>query len=112
MLSVMVPVTSRLNIQGYVAVHLPMNQIYQEREVLLGRFYILFLLLFLLFLSVLILVVFTVNRPLKKIIRGAQEYAAARKADPVLCRAAILTARERYWRRYIRHHHVDYDLEF
>lgn len=76
MLSVMVPVTSRLNIQGYVAVHLPMNQIYQEREVLLGRFYILFLLLFLLFLSVLILVVFTVNRPLKKIIRGAQEYAA------------------------------------
>ena len=50
MLSVMVPVTSRLNIQGYVAVHLPMNQIYQEREVLLGRFYILFLLLFLLFL--------------------------------------------------------------
>ncbi len=42
----------------------------------------------------------------------AQEYAAARKADPVLCRAAILTARERYWRRYIRHHHVDYDLEF
>ena len=80
MLSVMVPVTSRLNIQGYVAIHLPMTQIFQERELLLARFYILFLILFLLFLSVLILVVFTVNRPLKKIIHGVQEYASGNLA--------------------------------
>ena len=76
MLSVMVPVTSRLSIQGYVAVHMPMSLIYQQREYLLARFYILFLILFLLFLSVLVLLVFVVNRPLKKIIRGAQEYAS------------------------------------
>jgi signal transduction histidine kinase len=76
MLSVLVPVTSNLNIQGYVAVHLPMNTIYQDREYLLARFYLLFLILFLLFLSVLVLVALAVNRPLKKIIKGAQEYAS------------------------------------
>ena len=37
---------------------MPMSLIYQQREYLLARFYILFLILFLLFLSVLVLLVF------------------------------------------------------
>ena len=76
MLSVMVPVTSNLKIRGYVAIHLPLSDIYQQREKLLAQLYLLFLLLFLVFLSVLVLLDFVVNRPLKKIIRGAQEYAS------------------------------------
>ena len=42
----------------------------------------------------------------------AREYAAARQASPAFCREAIFTARERFWRRYARHHDVGYDLEF
>ena len=76
MLSVMVPVTSNLNIRGYVAIHMPMTDVYQEREALLAQVYLLFLVLFLIFLSVLVLLAFVVNRPLKRIIRGAQEYAS------------------------------------
>ena len=72
----MVPVTSNLNIKGYVAVHKSMETIYRERESLLAQMYLLFGILFLIFLSVLILIAFLVNRPLKKIIHGAQEYAS------------------------------------
>ena len=75
-LSIMVPVTSNLNIKGYVAVHKSMETIYRERESLLAQMYLLFGILFLIFLSVLILIAFLVNRPLKKIIHGAQEYAS------------------------------------
>ena len=42
----------------------------------------------------------------------AREYAAARQANPAFCREAIFAARERFWRRYVRHHDVGYDLEF
>ena len=76
MLSVMVPVSSNMKIRGYVAIHLPMSQLYQERESLLAQTHILFLILFALFLSILVVLALVVNRPLKKIIHGAQEYAA------------------------------------
>ena len=75
-MSVMVPITSNLNIRGYVAVHMDMDDIYQSREQLLSSFYVLFLLLFLIFFVVLVLVVVFIYSPLKKIIRGAQEYAS------------------------------------
>lgn len=75
-LSVMVPLASNLNIRGYVAIHMDMANVYESREDLLSSFYMLFLLLFLIFFVVLVLVVVFIYNPLKKIIRGAQEYAS------------------------------------
>ena len=75
-LSVMVPITSNLNIRGYVSIHMDMQDIYRDREALLSSFYMLFLLLFLIFFVVLVLVVIFIYNPLKKITRGAQEYAS------------------------------------
>ncbi len=75
-MSVMVPITSNLNIRGYVAIHMEMDYIFASREVILSRFYVLFLILFLTFFTFLVLVLFFIYRPLKKIIRGAQEYAS------------------------------------
>lgn len=46
MLSVMVPVTSDFRINGYVAIHLPLQDVYQQRESLLARIDFLFLLVF------------------------------------------------------------------
>ena len=75
-LSIMVPITSNLDIRGYVAIHMDMSDIYADREALLSRFYLLFLILFLIFFLVLVMVLLFIYRPLKKIIRGAQEYAS------------------------------------
>lgn len=75
-MSVMVPITSNLNIRGYVAIHMDMADIYEDRELLLSRFYLLYFILFLIFFLVLVLVLFFIYRPLKKITRGAQEYAS------------------------------------
>ena len=79
-LSVMLPITSNLDIRGYVAIHMDMADIYDSREDLLASFYMLFLLLFLIFFLVLILIVVFIYSPLQKIIRGAQEYAAGNLA--------------------------------
>ena len=79
MLSVMVPVTSDFRINGYVAIHLPLQDVYQQRESLLARIDFLFLLVFGLSFVILIFFSLVVYRPLKKIINGAQ--ADAEPAD-------------------------------
>ena len=76
MLSVMVPVTSNLRIKGYVAIHLSLQNVYQQRESLLARIDFLFLLVFGLSFVILIFFSLVVYRPLKKIINGAKEYAS------------------------------------
>lgn len=75
MLSVMVPVTSNYSIKGYVALHTPMSDIFSQRESMLLWVDLLFLVIFLLSFGILVLFAFTVYRPLKKIIQGADEYA-------------------------------------
>ena len=60
MLSVMVPVTSDFRINGYVAIHLPLQDVYQQRESLLARIDFLFLLVF--GLSFVILIFFLPRR--------------------------------------------------
>lgn len=75
-LSVMVPITSSLNIRGYVAVHVPMDDIYRRRENILAVIHIVCVLMFLIFLSVFILLYLTVLKPLKKITTGTAEFAA------------------------------------
>ena len=86
-MSIMVPITSNLNIRGYVAIHMDMDEIYSSRELLLSRFYLLFLILFLVFFLFLVLVLFFIYRPLKRIIRGAQEYASGNLDYQIPCRS-------------------------
>lgn len=66
MLSVMVPVTSDFRINGYVAIHLPLQDVYQQRESLLARIDFLFLLVFGLSFVILIFFSLVVYRPLKR----------------------------------------------
>ena len=73
--SVMAPITSNLDIRGYVAIHMPMTRIIALREQVLTSIYILFIILFLIFLSVFLLLYMTVLRPLKKITDGTKHYA-------------------------------------
>ena len=82
MLSVMVPVTSDFRINGYVAIHLPLQDVYQQRESLLARIDFLFLLVFGLSFVILIFFSLVVYRPLKKIINGAKEYASGNRRIP------------------------------
>lgn len=75
MLSVMVPVTSNYSINGYVAIHTSLDDIYRQREALLLQVDLLFLVIFLFSFGILALFALTVYRPLQKIIQGADEYA-------------------------------------
>lgn len=75
-LSVMVPITSNLTIRGYVAIHMPMTEIYRLREDLLGVAHILALILFAFALVIPVLLYTMVLRPLKKISEGTKKYAA------------------------------------
>ncbi len=76
MLNVMVPITRGLTIKGYISIHMAMDTIIAHRERILLIVYLVFLLLFLLSLGILLLFTFSVYIPLKKIRRGANEYAA------------------------------------
>lgn len=75
MINVMVPITGNLNTKGYVSIHMSMDTFVERKEEVLGPVFVIFIILFLASLSVLVLFSFTVYRPLKKITKGAQEYA-------------------------------------
>ena len=75
-LSVMVPITGNLKIQGYTAIHMPMDDLNRRRENLLAVIHLLCSVLFIIFLSFLLLLYRTVLHPLKKITEGTREYAA------------------------------------
>lgn len=76
MLSVIAPITSGMTIKGYIAIHYPMDHLYQEREQILAVIHVIFFLLFALSLLILLLFTFSVYRPLRKITIGAEEYSA------------------------------------
>ena len=73
--SVLAPITSNLNIRGYVSIHLPMTEIIAMREEILRVIYILFITLFLIFMTVFALLYRTVLRPLRKITAGTRRFA-------------------------------------
>ena len=75
-LSVMVPVTWKMSIQGYVAMHLPMSILQEQENDIMNIIYILILILFLVMLLMLAVFSFMVYRPLKKIIAGADQFAS------------------------------------
>lgn len=75
-LSVLVPITVKFTTRGYIAIHHPMERIYEERESVLQVVYILFLILFVITSSILVLLNYIIHRPLKKIITGVDEFAS------------------------------------
>lgn len=74
-LSVMVPITSNMATRGYIAIHMPMSDIYAEREAILRDILKVFIIIFLLSLSILLVFTFSIYIPLLEIIKGAKEYA-------------------------------------
>lgn len=75
-LNVMVPITTNMRTRGYVSIHYPMSNIYEQREELLTRICIIFALIFALSLMILGLFTVSVYIPLQKVITGAKEYAS------------------------------------
>ena len=75
-ISVLAPITSNLNIRGYVAIHMALDELITLRESMLSIMYILAAVLFVIFLSVFGLLYLTVLRPLQKITEGTRRYAA------------------------------------
>ena len=75
-LSVMVPVTSQLNIQGYVAIHLPESVILNQQDQIMNIIYSLILIILLIMLCILLVFSFMVYQPLRKIIAGADAFAS------------------------------------
>lgn len=75
-LSVMVPVTSQLNIQGYVAIHLPESVILNQQNQIMNIIYSLILIILLIMLCILLVFSFMVYQPLRKIIAGADAFAS------------------------------------
>lgn len=75
-LSVMVPVTWKMSIQGYVAMHLPMSILQEQENDVMNIIYLLILILLLIMLLMLAVFSFMVYRPLKKIIAGADQFAS------------------------------------
>lgn len=75
-LSVMVPVTLNMHVQGYVTMHLPMTALYEQRDELLNILYLLFFLFLLIMLAIIPVFSLTIYRPLRTIIQGADAFAS------------------------------------
>ena len=75
-LSVMVPVTLNMRVQGYVTMHLPMTVLYEQRDELLNILYLLFFLFLLIMLAIIPVFSLMIYRPLRTIIQGADAFAS------------------------------------
>ncbi len=80
MVSVLVPVTYNLNLKGYVAVHYPYSSLIDERESLLGTFILILAAVFLILAAALVVLLYVIYGPLRKITLGAKEYASGNLA--------------------------------
>lgn len=82
-LSVIAPITNNYKTRGYVIIHKPMAEIYAASNDMLNISYV--MLVVVLFLSVIILIFFTeiVYRPLRRIIKATEQYAAGNMRYPM-----------------------------
>ena len=76
MLSVVAPITSNYITKGYIAVHYEKNKLETEKNSILNCSYITLAMILALSLIVLITFTFVVYFPIRRIIHGADEYAA------------------------------------
>jgi len=75
-ISVLAPIISDLDIRGYVAVHVPTDELVALREKILAVTFLLAAILYVIFLSVFGLLYLSVLHPLQKITEGTRRYAA------------------------------------
>ena len=75
-LSVFAPITDGYQVQGYVVIHKSVAELNRLSEKLLTLSYYLFIILFVLSLIILIFFTSNVYRPLRKITKATEEYAA------------------------------------
>jgi signal transduction histidine kinase len=83
-MSVLAPIASNMSIRGYVAVHMPMSEVYAERESILLNLHIVEVTILLLTLMIIIMMNFWIFRPVKKITLGAQQLAAGNYKNKVV----------------------------
>lgn len=74
-LSVIFPITEKMDTLGYIFIHYPMSTLYEQREALLIEILMIFLIIYALSLIILVLFTFSIYRPLLKVIQGAREFA-------------------------------------
>ena len=75
-LSVFAPITDSYQVQGYVVIHKSISQLKRLSDKLLTISYYLFMIMFVLSLIILIFFTSNVYRPLRKITKATEEYAA------------------------------------
>lgn len=75
-LSVIVPITSKIYIRGYITIHIPMRLLYEEREGILGIMHIVCIIIFCISLLILIMMNFWIYKPLNALIKGTKQFAA------------------------------------
>lgn len=79
-LSVMATSTLDMEVMGYVALHLPIHIVTEQRDQILNVMYLLFGLFMLIFLAIIPVFSFMIYRPLRKIIQGADAFASGNLA--------------------------------
>ena len=75
MLSVLAPLNQDYRTAGYIAIHMPLEEVTASTNEILNIVYITCAIIFILSLIILLVFTVTVYLPLKKITRGAMEYA-------------------------------------
>lgn len=115
-LSVMYPITQAYKVKGYIIIHTPMRELYHNREQILTITYITFAIIFALSLIILLVFIFIVYFPIKKITAAANEYAKGnltyeiklnqddeigKLADTLNYMASELNESEEYQRKFI-----------
>jgi signal transduction histidine kinase len=83
MLSALVPVTHNYHVRGYIAIHTPMSVITQEKEGYLFGLYMALLLLMALVLLFGLFLWFAIGRPIRKLKKASDEYAAGNFSYPL-----------------------------
>lgn len=74
-LNIIVPITADYKVQGYVVIHMPMDDIYASSDSLMNISFITLVILILLSMIILIFFSELVYKPLKKITYAAEQYA-------------------------------------
>ena len=83
-MSVLVPIASNMSIRGYVAVHMPMSEVYAERESILLNLHIVEVTILLFTLSIIIMMNIWIFKPVKKITLAARQIAAGNYKDKLV----------------------------
>ena len=74
-LSTVVPIKDTDQVIGYLAIHYPMKNLYESRSNIVEVMILIFIVIYALLFSFLLIYFYRVHKPLKKILKGALEFA-------------------------------------